>query len=61
MNERGQRAENPPVDVIGIGAINFDFIYSSRKSDWRDSKTFDDGEEIFVRQHEGYAKLLLKK
>ena len=44
MNER--------VDVIGIGAINFDFVFSSNHSDinTRDKK-IDDGEEIFVKEH----------
>lgn len=37
------------VDVIGIGAINFDFIFSSRTSDLKNIKhSLDDGDESFV-------------
>lgn len=37
------------VDLIGIGAINLDFIFSNNKSDSKeDKKTYDDGEERFV-------------
>lgn len=40
------------VDVIGIGAINFDFVFSSNHSDLNiKDKKIDDGEEIFVRKH----------
>ncbi len=40
---------NKKVDVIGIGAINFDFIFSSRTSDLKNTKNnLDDGEESFV-------------
>ncbi len=41
------------VDVIGIGAINFDFIFSSSKADdFTGAKNrYDDGEEIFVKEH----------
>ena len=37
------------VDVIGIGAINFDLIFSSLRNDSKRSQSaFDDGEERFV-------------
>ena len=39
---------NNQIDVIGIGAINFDCIYSSKKADEKKNKNIDDGEEIFV-------------
>ena len=40
---------NDKIDVIGIGAINYDFIFSSEKSDDKKrSKNIDDGEETFV-------------
>lgn len=41
------------LDVIGIGAINFDFIFSGKKADVNDKKKsdFDDGEENFVENH----------
>ncbi len=40
------------IDIIGIGAINLDLIFSSKKSDIRDKKaSFDNGEESFVKKH----------
>ena len=40
------------VDVIGIGAINFDYIYTSPKTDNKENKNkIDDGEESFIKQH----------
>lgn len=41
------------LDIIGIGAINFDFIFSSKKSDVNGKKKsdFDDGEEVFVENN----------
>lgn len=43
---------NKRIDVIGIGAINFDFIFSSKHSDINvKGKRIDDGEEIFVKEH----------
>lgn len=41
------------LDVIGIGAINFDFIFSGKKADINGKKKsdFDDGEENFVENH----------
>lgn len=37
--------------LIGIGAINFDFIFSNNTSDSNGSKdTYDDGEESFISQ-----------
>lgn len=40
------------VDVIGIGAINIDYIFSGAQSDTKeDKKKIDDGEEIFLKEH----------
>ena len=40
------------VDVIGIGAINIDYIFAGTQSDNKeDKKKLDDGEEIFVKEH----------
>ena len=38
------------VEVIGIGAINLDFIFSGQKSDNRSHESnLDSGEETFIK------------
>ncbi len=41
------------VDIIGIGAINFDYIFSSKRTDVINQKksNMDDGDESFVKEH----------
>lgn len=52
--------------LIGIGAINFDFIFSNNKSDSKENKnTYDDGEERFINFNDfknefGKAKSFVK-
>ncbi len=40
------------IDIIGIGAINFDYIFSSHRADTKSLQGIDDGEETFVEKHE---------